>query len=62
MNKTIIINEIDEILDAYCDSCFLKKQLSKDKGKSGSHKFCITTCTIGEQLRFLGQEMNKITK
>lgn len=62
MNKTIIMNEIDGILDAYCDGCFLKIQLTKDKGKSGAHKFCITTCTIGEQLKFLGQEMNKITK
>ena len=62
MNKIIIMNEIDGILDDYCDGCFLKTQLSKDKGKSGSHKFCISLCTIGEQLQFLGQEMNKITK
>ncbi len=62
MNKMIIMKEIDGILDTYCDGCFLKKQLSKDKGKSGSHKFCITTCTIGERLQFLGQKMNKITK
>ena len=62
MDKTIIMNDIDGILDTYCEGCFLKTQLSKDKGKSRSHKFCITTCTIGEQLQFLGQEMNKITK
>jgi hypothetical protein len=59
MNKTIVMNEINEILDAYCDGCFLKKQLSKEKGKARAHRFCITTCTIGEQLQFLGQEMNK---
>jgi len=62
MDKAIIMNDINGILDTYCEDCFLKTQLSKDKGKSGSHKFCITTCTIGEQLQFLGQEMNKITK
>lgn len=62
MDKTIIMNDIDGILDTYCEGCFLKTQLSKEKGKPGSHKFCITTCTIGEQLKFLGQEMNKITK
>ncbi len=62
MNKTIIMNDIDGILDTYCEGCFLKTQLSKDKGKTVSHKFCITTCTIGEQLQFLGQEMNKFTK
>ncbi|WP_411197876.1 zinc-finger domain-containing protein [Sporosarcina sp. ANT_H38] len=56
------MSEINGILDVYCEGCFLKTQLSKDKGKTQSHKFCITTCTIGEQLQFLGQQMNKITK
>lgn len=62
MYKTIVMNEITEILDVYCEECFLKRQLSKEKGKTTAHKFCITTCTIGEQLQFLGQEMNKIKK
>ena len=62
MNKEMIMSEIDEILTSYCEGCFLKTQLSKEKGKTGAHRFCIKTCTIGEQLQFLGQEMNKITK
>ncbi|MCG7333835.1 zinc-finger domain-containing protein [Sporosarcina sp. ACRSM] len=62
MNKTNVMNEITEILDVYCEECFVKRQLSKEKGKPGAHRFCITTCTIGEQLQFLGQELNKITK
>ena len=62
MNKEMIMSEIDEILTSYCEGCFLKTQLSKDQGKTGAHRFCIKTCTIGEQLQFLGQEMNKITK
>ncbi|MFJ7933496.1 zinc-finger domain-containing protein [Sporosarcina sp. NPDC096371] len=62
MNKTTIMGEIDEILVTYCEDCFLKKQLSKEKGKTGAHRFCIKICTIGEQLRFLGQEMNKVKK
>jgi hypothetical protein len=62
MNKTNVMNEITEILDVYCEECFVKRQLSKEQGKTGAHRFCITTCTIGEQLQFLGQELNKITK
>ena len=62
MDKTFVMNEITEILDVYCAGCFLKTQLAKEKGKTGAHRFCITTCTIGEQLQFLGQEMNKFTK
>lgn len=62
MNKVMVMNEIDEILDTYCDGCFVKRQLTKDKGKTAAHSFCITTCTIGEHLKFLGQEMNKLEK
>ncbi|WP_342512171.1 zinc-finger domain-containing protein [Sporosarcina sp. FSL K6-1522] len=62
MNKITVMSEINAILDAYCEGCFLKTQLSKDKGKTSAHRFCIKTCTIGEQLQFLGQEMNKFTK
>lgn len=60
--KTIIISEIDEMIDTYCEGCFLKKQLVKEQGKTAAHKFCITGCTIGDQLRFLGNELNKFTK
>lgn len=60
--KITVINEIDNITDLYCDGCFLKRQLAKDKGKTGAHQFCISKCTIGEHLQFLGREMSKISK
>ena len=62
MDKAIVMSEIDEVLDTYCEGCFLKKQLSKDNGKTVAHRFCITRCTIGEHLKFLGDEMNKFKK
>lgn len=34
MDKTIVMSEINDILDAYCEGCFLKLQLTKDKGKT----------------------------
>jgi hypothetical protein len=62
MEKMSVMNEIDEILDTYCDGCFLKQQFSKDNGKTSAHKFCISNCTVGEQLKLLGEKMNKLTK
>lgn len=59
MNKTSIINEIDEMLTAYCEGCFVKAQIRKDNGKTAAHRFCISNCTIGTQLQFLGNELNK---
>ncbi|RSK24818.1 zinc-finger domain-containing protein [Bhargavaea beijingensis] len=60
MNKMDLIQDIDELLDQYCDGCFLKKQLRTEKGKATAHRFCIKQCTVGEQLRFLGSELNKL--
>lgn len=62
MKKTTVISEIDELLDTYCESCLVKKHLTDERGKAEAHKFCIRECTIGDQLRFLGSEMNKIIK
>ncbi|AOV07961.1 zinc-finger domain-containing protein [Sporosarcina ureilytica] len=59
MKRLNVMSEIDTIMDTYCMDCFLKKTLAKDKGKTAAHRFCIKECTIGEQLRFLGEEMNK---
>lgn len=62
LDKTLVMNEIDSIITDYCDGCFLKSALKEDKGRAGAHQFCITDCTVGEQLKFLGGEMNKLTK
>ncbi|MGI2327000.1 zinc-finger domain-containing protein [Planococcus sp. YIM B11945] len=59
MNKTSIINEIDEMLTTYCDGCFVKQTIRKEQGKTAAHRFCISQCTVGSQLQFLGQELNK---
>ena len=62
MDKVLVMDEIDMINDMYCEGCLLKKHLIKDKGKTAAHRFCIKGCTVGEQLQFLGGEMNKMTK
>lgn len=60
LDKIDVMKEIDSITDMYCDECLVKIQLRKERGKTGAHRFCIESCTVGEQLRFLGQELMKI--
>ncbi|MDV6378588.1 zinc-finger domain-containing protein [Sporosarcina sp. GW1-11] len=60
MNKVLIMKDINQLLDIYCEGCFVKKQLIKERGKTGAHQFCIAQCTVGEQLQFLGREINKM--
>lgn len=55
------MEEIDEVMDYYCECCLVKKALNRERGKTAAHRFCIQDCTIGDQLRFLGNEMNKVS-
>ncbi len=60
MNKIDVMKDIDELTDTYCVDCLVIRDLRKKRGKPGAHRFCIESCTVGEQLQFLGQEMMKI--
>ncbi|MFJ8064841.1 zinc-finger domain-containing protein [Psychrobacillus sp. NPDC096426] len=57
MKNTQIINEIDHILQTYCDGCFVRTQLRKEKGKAKAHQFCIRGCTVGEEIKQKGEKL-----
>lgn len=59
MNKQIVIS-IDELLETYCEGCLIKNELRQKGGKTAAHRFCIDTCTVGDQLKFLGTELIKV--
>lgn len=59
LNRMSVVKEIDELVDQYCEGCLVRTQLSKERGKTGAHRFCINGCSIGEQLQFLGNELLK---
>lgn len=52
-----IINQIDQLVDTYCDGCFVKTQLRKEKGKTIAHDFCIHSCTVGEEIKLIGEKL-----
>lgn len=58
MKNAQIINEIDYLLTTYCEGCFVRKYLRKEKGKNEAHVFCIHTCTVGEELKHVGEKLN----
>ncbi|KAB7708975.1 zinc-finger domain-containing protein [Bacillus aerolatus] len=59
MERKQLMAEVEELLHTYCEDCLLKAAFRKEKGKSFAHKFCITTCTVGEQLRKRGEQLLK---
>ncbi|WP_343031348.1 zinc-finger domain-containing protein [Metabacillus lacus] len=46
------------MMDTYCEDCFLKKHFRKEKGKNFAHSFCINQCTVGQEIRDTGKQLN----
>ncbi|MBB6444627.1 zinc-finger domain-containing protein [Bacillus benzoevorans] len=59
MDRKDIYNEVEGILNQYCNGCFLYKQNRKDKGRAYAHKFCISACTVGEKIRMCGEKLTQ---
>lgn len=60
MNKVSVMQDIDELTDLYCTDCLVIRDLRQKRGKTKAHQFCIESCTVGEQLQFLGKELVKV--
>ena len=58
MKNSEIINQIDQLVDTYCDGCFVKTTLRKEKGKTIAHDFCIHSCTVGEEIKQIGEKLS----
>ena len=54
-----ILSEVEALLSTYCNGCFLKSHHKNEKGKRFAHKFCITECTVGEQIKKCGTKLKK---
>jgi hypothetical protein len=52
--KDVII-EVSELLDYYCEQCFVNAYFKKEHGKRYAQKFCIKECTVGEKLKGYGK-------
>ncbi|WP_110927677.1 zinc-finger domain-containing protein [Bacillus massiliglaciei] len=52
-----VFKEVEEVLDHYCQGCFVKKHFRKEKGKTYAHQFCISECTVGAKLKELGNAL-----
>lgn len=55
-----MISEIDDLLETYCEGCLIKSEFRQKDGKTVAHRFCINTCTVGDQLQFLGDQLIKV--
>ncbi|BBD90020.1 MULTISPECIES: zinc-finger domain-containing protein [Staphylococcus] len=51
------INKIDRLMNTYCYQCPLKSHNRKTEGKTQAHHFCINECSVGKQIKQIGNEL-----
>ncbi|MBY0122666.1 zinc-finger domain-containing protein [Bacillus sp. S/N-304-OC-R1] len=59
MNRKQLYDEVEELLNTYCQGCLLHKLHKDEKGRTYAHKFCITDCTVGEKIKLIGSKLTQ---
>ncbi|WNS73955.1 zinc-finger domain-containing protein [Bacillus sp. DTU_2020_1000418_1_SI_GHA_SEK_038] len=59
MKRKQIFDEVEELMITYCQGCLLHKHHKDEKGRRYAHRFCITKCTVGEQIKLTGSKLIK---
>ena len=59
MDKKQLITEVNDLLETYCEGCFLREHNRKTNSKYYAHSFCIRQCTVGETLKNMGNSCHE---
>lgn len=58
MTKKELFQYVESIMDQYCKGCFLYQHIKNEAGKRVAHRFCISECTVGENLKEFGKKLS----
>ncbi|MEH7305046.1 zinc-finger domain-containing protein [Neobacillus drentensis] len=58
LNRRELLGHVESLMTQYCEGCFLHQHLKKEGGRRAAHRFCISQCTIGEQLQKYGEKLS----
>ena len=61
MDKKQLITEVNDLLETYCEGCFLREHNRKTNSKYYAHSFCIRQCTVGETLKSMENSCHEKT-
>ncbi|MED4040500.1 zinc-finger domain-containing protein [Niallia taxi] len=48
------LQRAENLMNDYCKDCFLYEHNKTDKGKRHAHRFCISECTVGLEIKKYG--------
>ncbi|WP_084374843.1 zinc-finger domain-containing protein [Neobacillus soli] len=57
LSRRKLFSQVESLMVQYCEGCFLHQHLKKEGGRRLAHRFCISQCTIGEQLQEYGKKL-----
>lgn len=57
MNRKLLYDDIEQLMQEFCHECFLYKFHREEKGRCYAHRFCITKCTVGEKIKAFGSKL-----
>ncbi|MGM9987467.1 MAG: zinc-finger domain-containing protein [Bacillaceae bacterium] len=55
--KKQVITNIHNTVQYYCEGCFVYTQFRKDHSRNVAQHFCNHTCTVGQTLQKLGEQL-----
>lgn len=55
MERKLVVHKVNELLDTFCQDCFLNKYLRQTYGKNHAQRFCIQQCSVGDELKTYGK-------
>lgn len=58
MDKKQVIKEVHDMVQVYCEECFLYKYLRETNSRNVAQQFCIKECSVGEKLQEYGDRLS----
>jgi len=58
INRRELLSHVESLMAQYCEGCFLHQHMKKEGGRRAAHRFCISQCTVGEQLQEFGKKLS----
>jgi hypothetical protein len=52
------MEKIESLMAEYCDGCFLSTHLKEESGRRFAHRFCISQCTVGNEMKEYGKKLS----
>ncbi|HJV17912.1 MAG TPA: zinc-finger domain-containing protein [Bacillales bacterium] len=57
LKRCTLMKKIESLMVEYCDGCFLNKHLKEESGRRFAHRFCISQCTVGNEMKEYGKKL-----